>query len=70
NMRWYQEPTMDIISIDKPMPGPWQAIGKVSPQNSIKLISHLQLDTDVFPSRLYHGEELKFTARLTSDGKP
>ncbi|WP_194566319.1 TIGR03503 family protein [Vibrio anguillarum] len=70
NMRWYQEPTMDIISIDKPMPGPWQAIGKVSSQNSIKLISHLQLDTDLFPTRLYLGEVIKFTARLTSDGKP
>lgn len=69
NMRWYQEPSMDIISIDSPMPGPWQAIGKVSPKNNIKLISHLQLNTDVFPNRLYLGEEIKFTARLSSDGQ-
>ncbi|WP_428772154.1 TIGR03503 family protein [Vibrio sp.] len=70
NVRWYQEPSMDIISVDKPMPGPWQAIGKVTPKNKIKLISHLELSTDSLPSRLYQGEELKFTARLTSDGKP
>ncbi len=70
NVRWYQEPSMDIISIDNPMPGPWQAIGKVSPKNNVKLISHLQLSADTFPSRLYHGEEMKYTARLTSDDKP
>ena len=70
NVRWYQEPSLDIISVDKPMAGPWQAVGKVSPKNNIRLISHLKLSTDVFPNRLYHNEALKFTARLTSDDKP
>ncbi|MCX2791710.1 TIGR03503 family protein [Vibrio sp. Sgm 5] len=70
NVRWYQESSLDIISIDKPMPGPWQAVGKVTPKNNIRLISHLKLSTDVFPNRLYNSEALKFTARLTSDDKP
>ncbi|HCH5322586.1 TPA: TIGR03503 family protein [Vibrio parahaemolyticus] len=70
NVRWYQEPSLDIISVDDPMPGPWQAVGKVTPKNNIRLISHLKLSTDVFPNRLYNGEALKFTARLTSDDKP
>ncbi|HCE2074326.1 TPA: TIGR03503 family protein [Vibrio parahaemolyticus] len=70
NIRWYQEPSLDIISVDNPMPGPWQAVGKVTPKNNIRLISHLKLSTDVFPNRLYNGEALKFTARLTSDDKP
>ncbi|HCH5913749.1 TPA: TIGR03503 family protein [Vibrio parahaemolyticus] len=70
NVRWYQEPSFDIISVDNPMPGPWQAVGKVTPKNNIRLISHLKLSTDVFPNRLYNGEALKFTARLTSDDKP
>lgn len=70
NVRWYQEASLDIISVDNPMPGPWQAVGKVTPKNNIRLISHLKLSTDLFPNRLYNGEALKFTARLTSDGKP
>ncbi|HCE3246489.1 TIGR03503 family protein [Vibrio parahaemolyticus] len=70
NVRWYQEPSLDIISVDNPMPGPWQTVGKVTPKNNIRLISHLKLSTDVFPNRLYNGEALKFTARLTSDDKP
>ncbi|ELB2149439.1 TIGR03503 family protein [Vibrio parahaemolyticus] len=70
NVRWYQEPSLDIISVDNPMPGPWQAVGKVTQKNNIRLISHLKLSTDVFANRLYNGEALKFTARLTSDDKP
>lgn len=69
-IRWYQEPTMDIVSIDDPMPGPWQAIGRISSDNHIRLISHLQLETDPLPRRLYHEETIKFSARLTSDGEP
>ncbi len=70
NVRWYQESAMDIVSIDHPMPGPWQALGRVTPKNHIRLISKLQLTADTFPKRLYQSEQLKFTARLTSDGKP
>jgi uncharacterized protein (TIGR03503 family) len=70
NVRWYEESSMDIISIDNPMPGPWQAIGNVSPKNNIKLLSHLVLDANEFPDKLYQTERIKFTARLTSDGKP
>lgn len=70
NVRWYEESSMDIISVEHPMPGPWQAVGKVTPKNHIKLISNLKLASDTFPARLYQGEEIKFTARLTSDGKP
>ncbi len=70
NVRWYQEPSLDIVSFDKPMPGPWQAVGKVTPKNSIRLISHLKLTTDVFPNHLYNGEALKFTARLTAEDTP
>lgn len=69
-VRWYQESSMDIVSIDKPMPGPWQAIGQISPNNHVRLISHLQLETDQLPHRLYQDETIKFTARLTSDGEP
>ncbi|MCC4782674.1 TIGR03503 family protein [Vibrio lentus] len=70
NVRWYEESSMDIISIENPMPGPWQAVGKVSPKNNIKLLSHLVLDANDFPDKLYQTENIKFTARLTSDGKP
>lgn len=70
NVSWYEENSLDIISIDNPMPGPWQAVGKVTPKNNIVILSNLQLSVDVFPSRLYQTERLKFTARLTQEGSP
>jgi uncharacterized protein (TIGR03503 family) len=70
NVRWYQESSMDIISIDSPMPGPWQAVGKVTPKNNITLISNLKLISDKLPLRMYHNENVKFTARLTANDQP
>lgn len=70
DVKWYQESDLDIISVDNPMPGPWQAVGKVTPKNNIKLVTDLQLYTDDFPANLYQGESLKFTARLLSNQKP
>ncbi len=70
NVSWYEENGLDIISITDPMPGPWQAIGKVTPKNNIILLSNLELKVDSFPSRAYASERFKFTARLTQDGKP
>ncbi len=70
NVSWYEENGLDIISIDNPMPGPWQAIGKVTPRNNITLLSNLRLGIDRLPNRLYQSERLKFTARLTQDENP
>lgn len=70
HVAWYEESGMDIISIENPMPGPWQAIGKVTPDNKIKILSNLTLNVDTLPKKLYQSESLKFTARLLQDGKP
>ncbi|PSW09355.1 TIGR03503 family protein [Photobacterium sanctipauli] len=67
NVAWYEETGMDIISIENPMPGPWQAVGKVTPKNQVEVLSDLKLDIDQLPARLYQSETLKFTARLTQN---
>lgn len=69
HVSWYEEPGMDIISIENPMPGPWQAVGQVTPKNRIVVLSNLKLDVADMPSRLYQSETLKFTARLTENGR-
>lgn len=70
NVSWHKGPDMDIISITNPMPGPWQAIGKVSSQNKIQILSELTMTVDTFPSSLYEGEIVKFTAQLMQEGEP
>lgn len=70
NVSWHQEADMDIVSVMNPMPGPWQAIGRVTPENKIRILSELSMKVDTFPDRLYQGESLKFTARLMQGDKP
>jgi uncharacterized protein (TIGR03503 family) len=70
HVAWYEENGMDIISIDQPMPGPWQAIGKVTPKNNIKILSDLMLDVDFLSNRLYQNERIKLQANLTTHGAP
>lgn len=70
HVAWYEEDGMDIISIENPMPGPWQAIGKITPENKVKILSNLTLNVDMLPKKLYQSETLKFTARLKQDGEP
>jgi uncharacterized protein (TIGR03503 family) len=67
---WHQESDMDIVSITDPMPGPWQAIGRVSPDNKVKVLSDLRMQVDDLPPRLYQGETVKFTARLKLGDEP
>lgn len=70
NVSWHQEADMDIVSVQNPMPGPWQAIGKVTPENKIRILSELSMKVDLFPARLYQGETLKFTAQLMQGNNP
>ncbi|MBV7300881.1 TIGR03503 family protein [Enterovibrio paralichthyis] len=70
NVSWHQEADMDIVSVLNPMPGPWQAIGKVTPENKIRILSELSMKVDTFPDRLYQGETLKFTAQLMQGDNP
>ncbi|MDO6708470.1 TIGR03503 family protein [Photobacterium sp. 1_MG-2023] len=67
NVAWHEEAGMDIITIENPMPGPWQAVGKVSTKNQVKVLSNLKLDVATLPERFYQTETYKFTARLTQD---
>ncbi|ATF09234.1 TIGR03503 family protein [Candidatus Enterovibrio altilux] len=70
NVSWHQESDRDIVSVLAPMPGPWQAIGKVTPENKIRILSELNMKVNSFPARLYQGETIKFTAQLMQADSP
>ncbi|MCE0556684.1 TIGR03503 family protein [Motilimonas sp. E26] len=71
NVKWHEGIEFDMITIIKPMPGPWQAIGKLSPDNAIRIVSDLQLHMDKLPSTLYSHEQVKLTtALLNNSGAP
>ena len=70
NIFWFDSSTYDMISIKNPMPGPWQAVGQISPESRVMVISDLALHADPLPNIIFSGEILKQTAYLTNNGVP
>ncbi|MGY3942626.1 TIGR03503 family protein [Aeromonas tecta] len=65
---WLALPSQDLITVRDPMPGPWQAIGGVDPDNRVRLLSDIRVESEPLPSRLYQGERVKLQSRLLIDG--
>ncbi|WP_445427786.1 TIGR03503 family protein [Alishewanella sp. HL-SH05] len=69
NIRWFDGPSYDLIEITQPMPGPWQAVGRVLPESKILVLTDVALDVDPLPKPMVVGETFKLTARMLQDGK-
>ena len=67
-VRWHDAATYDLIEIKNPMPGPWQAIGRILPESRIMVLTDIKLDVDPLPGNLMVGETVKVTARLLNGG--
>ena len=65
---WLALKDQDLITVRNPMPGPWQAIGEVDPDNRVRLLSDIRLESESLPTRLYQGERVKLQSRLLIDG--
>lgn len=70
NIEWFDDETYDIVKIKNPMPGPWQAIGKILPESKLMILSEIELHVDPLPPLLFKGETIKVTGRLTNGGQP
>ncbi|MGO4892626.1 TIGR03503 family protein [Flavobacterium sp. W21_SRS_FM6] len=67
---WYDTATYDMISLKKPTPGPWQAVGQIREDSRVMVISDIALHAEPLPRVIFSGEILKQTAYLTNQGKP
>ncbi|WP_299074656.1 TIGR03503 family protein [uncultured Paraglaciecola sp.] len=67
---WFDSTTYDMISIKNPTPGPWQAVGKITPESRVMVVSDLALHADPLPNIIFSGEILKQTAYLTNNNEP
>lgn len=70
NIFWFDSSTYDMISIKNPTPGPWQAVGDITPESRVMVISDLALHAEPLPKMIFSGEILKQTAYLTNNGIP
>ena len=69
HVAWVSSETQDIITIQKPMAGPWQAIAELDGDNRIKILSEVQLTVERLPLKLYEQEYITTHAALYFDNK-
>lgn len=68
-IQWHDDSTFDMIKINKPMPGPWQAIGDILPESKILVISDVKIAVDPLPTVVLSGETLKVVGKLYNGGE-
>ncbi|WP_413700383.1 hypothetical protein ACLKMH_00225 [Psychromonas sp. KJ10-10] len=66
---WVSGTKQDMITVQNPMAGPWQAIAKLDGENRIKIISDVELIVNRLPLKLYAKEYITTTATLFADKK-
>ncbi|GDY27817.1 TIGR03503 family protein [Agarivorans sp. Toyoura001] len=69
NVSWLETDELDIVTIENPMRGPWQAVAENNGRNRIRILSDVELNVDPIPHQLYQGERLRISARLSSKGE-
>jgi uncharacterized protein (TIGR03503 family) len=70
HLEWFDESSYDLITIENPMPGPWQVIGRIQQDSRIMVLGDIELVVEPLPALLFRGETLKVTGKVTNDGKP
>lgn len=64
NVNWTSSATQNIVTVQKPMAGPWQAIAELDGDNRIKLISKVHLEVNRLPLKLYAQEYITTNVAL------
>ena len=67
NVSWITTNKVDMVTIENPMAGPWQAVAKLDGDNRIKLISQVNLEINKLPLKLYTKEYITTHASLYLD---
>ena len=70
SVHWLSNQDVDIISVENPMRGPWQVLGKVLANSKIDVLSNVSLQVTRLDRKLYQNEQIKVTARLLIDRRP
>ncbi|MBB1273447.1 hypothetical protein [Psychromonas sp. SR45-3] len=69
SVAWFHNNNKDIITIQNPMPGPWQAIAMLNGNNRIQLLNPISLKINKLPLKVYNSEYLTSHVSLIKDGQ-
>jgi len=65
SVRWHREANYDLVTVADPMPGQWQLIARLDPDNQVMIVTDLKLRVEPLPNYLVGGESLTVAAELT-----
>lgn len=68
-VKWFDDETFDMISIQKPMPGPWQAVGDILPNSKIMVVSEVSLHVEPLDEIILSGETIKVIGQIFNRDK-
>lgn len=63
-IEWHADLSYDLIKLKQPMPGPWQAVGKILSDSRILVLSDIELLADTLPDQVFQYERIKGEARI------
>lgn len=63
-IEWHADLSYDLIKLKQPMPGPWQAVGKILADSRILVLSDIELLADTLPDQVFQYERIKGEARI------
>ncbi len=57
DLRWFNTPHYDLITVDQPYEGEWQLQAETDPNNRVTIVSNLQMKFSGVPSNLFQGQQ-------------
>ena len=63
-LEWHADISYDFIKLKSPMPGPWQAVGRILPESKIMIISDIELEAERLPPEVFQYEKIKAKAKI------
>lgn len=63
-IEWHADLGYDLIKLKEPMPGPWQAVGKILSDSKVLVLTDIELLADNLPSPIFQYETIKAEARV------
>ena len=65
NIRWHRDVNFDLITLDTPVAGEWKADADIDPDNSVRILSDLNLRVRGLPDMLFAGTPVEIDMALT-----
>ena len=69
-LSWRHESGYDLVTVKNPIPGEWQLLADVDPDNQVMIVTDLKLKLDELPNYVAENEALNISVSFSEQGQP